>query len=101
MATPTSQTVWDYHPALRAVTAAFDQTAASRQGRVVLVAGGPASGRTGLARALAARLAVHPARPVLVAGGFPQDGDWEPWPPPDRPAGRAAAGRGRSCCQGA
>jgi hypothetical protein len=82
-ATPTSQTVWDYHPVLRAVTAAFDQTAASRQGRVVLVAGGPASGRTGLARALAARLAAHPARPVVVAGGFTQDGDWEPWPPPD------------------
>jgi hypothetical protein len=82
-AAPTSQTVWDYHPALRAVQAAFDQTSASRQGRVVLVAGGPASGRTGLARALAVRLAAHPARPVVVAGGFTQDGDWEPWPPPD------------------
>jgi hypothetical protein len=82
-ATPTSQTVWDYHPVLRAVTAAFDQTAASRQGRVVLVGGGPASGRDGLARALADRLAAHPARPVVVAGGFTLDGDWEPWPPPD------------------
>jgi len=82
-AAPTSQNVWDHDPALRAVQAAFDQTVASRQGRVVLVAGGPASGRTGLARALATRLAAHPARPVVVAGGFTPDGNWEPWPPPD------------------
>jgi hypothetical protein len=94
MAAPTSQAVWDHHPALRAVQAAFDQTMAGRQGRVVLVAGGPASGRTGLAHALATWLAAHPAGPVVVAGGFTPDGDWQPWPPPDpaRPVTRLKAG---------
>jgi tetratricopeptide (TPR) repeat protein len=85
---PTSETVWDHDPDLHAVRAAFDQTVASRQGRVVLVAGGLASGRTGLARALASRLRAHPAHPVVIAGGFRGD-EWEPWPPPD-PARLAA-----------
>jgi hypothetical protein len=78
----TRESVWDHDPALLAVRAAFDQTVASRQGGVVLVAGGPASGRTGLARALATRLRAPPARPVVVAGGFRGD-QWEPWLPPD------------------
>lgn len=55
----------------------------------MLVAGGPASGRSGLAHALATRLAAHRPRPVVVAGGFTGNGDWEPWPPPD-PAGLVA-----------
>jgi tetratricopeptide (TPR) repeat protein len=78
---PTSETVWDHDPDLHALRAAFDQMVSSRQGRVVLVAGGPASGRTGLARALATRLRAHPAHPVVIAGGFRGD-EWEPWPPP-------------------
>jgi hypothetical protein len=80
---PTNHTVWDQHPGLLSCQAVFDQTVARGQGRVVLVAGGPASGRTGLARALAERLAAHPARPVVVAGGFNDDGGWEPWPASD------------------
>ncbi len=79
---PTSETVWDHDPDLHAVRAAFDQSVASWQGRVVLVAGGLASGRTGLARALATRLRAHPAHPVVIAGGF-RGGEWEPWPSPD------------------
>lgn len=80
---PTGRGVWEHHPDLRAYLAASDQMVASRRGRIVLVAGGRASGRTGLARALTARLEGHPARPVVVAGGFGAEGDWQPWPPPD------------------
>jgi tetratricopeptide (TPR) repeat protein len=77
---PTMDTVWDHHPDVHTVQAAFDRVVASRQGRVVLVAGGPATGRTGLARALATRLRKHPAHPAVIAGGFRGD-EWEPWLP--------------------
>ena len=44
---PTRETIWNHDPNVRTVHAAFDRVVASRQGRVVLIAGGPASGRTG------------------------------------------------------
>jgi tetratricopeptide (TPR) repeat protein len=86
---PTSQSVWDHLPALSAIQSAFDQIVTSGQGRVVLLSGGPTDSRSGLARTLAVRLAGHPARPLVVAGGFTSDGEWRLWPLPG-PARRVA-----------
>ena len=89
-APPAGQGIWDHYAPLRAIQADFDQTLTTGQGRVVLLSGGATSGRSGAARALASRLTKHPARPLVVAGGFTSDGEWQPWPSPE-PTRRGAS----------
>jgi tetratricopeptide (TPR) repeat protein len=81
---PTSKTVWDHHSTVHTIQSTFNETLASRQGRVVLLASDSASGAGAVAHALAVRLAAHPANPLVVAGGFNSDGEWQPWLPPSR-----------------
>jgi hypothetical protein len=75
--------IWRYQVDVRDALAAYQQVAGTGRGQVLLVACPPCGGAGGVLQGLAELLGQADRRPTVVGGSF-ADGEYAPWPRPNR-----------------